>query len=372
MRKGYRGSGCLEGRGTGRDRKDPRLLARRASKHPRQSFSLSFPSREGKPRKGDARALRRPVRAGTSPRARCPLRAGGSRLRRSAPLGQLLAAPQERAGDGGGCREPAHPRKRNGDRQGDPRAGGGAAGAPDDPGEASGIDPAAWQRSFAAALEAGLATWDAAEERLLVERVEWELQAGRDYSDGERAWAAAWEELDAPSARQWEAEIRQVLTEGEERGARSRGTGGRDQDRPPRSSSGRCRQGCFEIARRSRGWSTCSPRRPRWSPPRSLGRLLAGKDQGPASARRSVRGHRGSGARSVRRVIDRCGPRAGSLLAGRARHILRPRRCGTRDGWQVCLRSFSMTTAARGPSALESSRARIPTAHTWMSTRSSC
>ena len=90
----------------------------------------------------------------------------------------------------------------------------GLRGAPDDPAGQARIDPSRWQQSFAVALEAGLAKWDAAEERLLVERVEWELQAGRDYGDGDEAWAAAWKEMEAQRSR-WEAEIRAVLAEGE-------------------------------------------------------------------------------------------------------------------------------------------------------------
>ena len=90
----------------------------------------------------------------------------------------------------------------------------GLRGAPDDPAGQARIDPSRWQQSFAVALEAGLAKWDAAEERLLVERVEWELQAGRDYGDGAEAWAAAWKQMEAQRSR-WETEIRAVLAEGE-------------------------------------------------------------------------------------------------------------------------------------------------------------
>jgi hypothetical protein len=86
---------------------------------------------------------------------------------------------------------------------------------PDAPAGTAEIEAEAWQRSFAAALEAGLATWDAAEEKLLVERVEWETRAGRDYSDGERAWAAAYESLRTERAR-WEGDIRKILAAGEE------------------------------------------------------------------------------------------------------------------------------------------------------------
>ncbi|MBE3134859.1 MAG: hypothetical protein IMZ55_15435, partial [Acidobacteria bacterium] len=86
---------------------------------------------------------------------------------------------------------------------------------PDAPAGVPVIDAEVWQRSFAAALEAGLATWDAAEEKLLVERVEWETRAGRDYSDGERSWAAAYESLRAERSK-WEGDIRKVLTAGEE------------------------------------------------------------------------------------------------------------------------------------------------------------
>ncbi len=86
--------------------------------------------------------------------------------------------------------------------------------APDDPAGQARIDAARWQSSFAAVLEAGLAKWDAAEERLLVERVEWERAAGRDYVDGEHAWASAWEELSAGRSR-WQDDIRAVLAAGE-------------------------------------------------------------------------------------------------------------------------------------------------------------
>ncbi|HAK46239.1 MAG TPA: hypothetical protein DCO79_10030, partial [Spirochaeta sp.] len=74
-------------------------------------------------------------------------------------------------------------------------------------------DAANWQASFSTLLEQGLAGWDDAEARLLMERVEWEQASSREAAEGEEAWAEAYRELSVKRT-EWMTEFRETLDAG--------------------------------------------------------------------------------------------------------------------------------------------------------------
>jgi hypothetical protein len=78
------------------------------------------------------------------------------------------------------------------------------------------IDAERWLASFKAEFERGLDKWEKAEERFLVNRMEWERDAGKVYAEGETAWAAAFEKL-RTQRRSWESEIEAILEQGASR-----------------------------------------------------------------------------------------------------------------------------------------------------------
>ena len=70
-----------------------------------------------------------------------------------------------------------------------------------------------WQESFHNLLEHGLSSWDAAEEELLMERVQWEQVSGREIVEGEKVWAEAFNQL-LEKRSEWISEFRATLEEG--------------------------------------------------------------------------------------------------------------------------------------------------------------
>ena len=75
------------------------------------------------------------------------------------------------------------------------------------------IDVQQWLESFKAAFEKGLSKWDAAEEKFLTSRMEWERDAGKSYKEGEAAWSAAFERL-GTERRAWEQKVDTLLQSG--------------------------------------------------------------------------------------------------------------------------------------------------------------
>ena len=75
------------------------------------------------------------------------------------------------------------------------------------------IDVQQWLESFKAVFEKGLSKWDAAEEKFLASRMEWERDAGVAYKEGENAWAAAFDRL-GTERKTWEQKIETLLQSG--------------------------------------------------------------------------------------------------------------------------------------------------------------
>ncbi|HYW83414.1 MAG TPA: hypothetical protein VFB30_09165, partial [Spirochaetia bacterium] len=75
------------------------------------------------------------------------------------------------------------------------------------------IDVQQWLESFKTAFENGLSKWDAAEEKFLTSRMEWERDAGVAYKEGETAWAAAFDRL-GTERKAWEQKIETLLQSG--------------------------------------------------------------------------------------------------------------------------------------------------------------
>lgn len=75
------------------------------------------------------------------------------------------------------------------------------------------IDADAWQESFRSLLEQGLDSWDAAEEELLMERIQWEQTASQETAAAEEAWAEAFAELRVKRS-EWMTDYRKTLEEG--------------------------------------------------------------------------------------------------------------------------------------------------------------
>ena len=84
----------------------------------------------------------------------------------------------------------------------------------DSPTENSGIVRADdWQVSFNELLERGLNSWDSAEQELLMQRIEWERDAGHEIADAEQVWADAFAGLRRERS-EWMLGFRETLEEG--------------------------------------------------------------------------------------------------------------------------------------------------------------
>jgi hypothetical protein len=73
---------------------------------------------------------------------------------------------------------------------------------------------AAWLEAYREQFERGLKTWEAAEERFFVRRLEWEQDAGTNYLEGENAWAAAFDKLER-ERQDWELKAKALFDSGE-------------------------------------------------------------------------------------------------------------------------------------------------------------
>ena len=78
------------------------------------------------------------------------------------------------------------------------------------------VDMEHWLQSFTSVFESGLSRWDAAEEKFLTSRMEWERDAGTSYAEGEKAWAGAYQRLTS-ERRTWEGQVDDLLRGGAQR-----------------------------------------------------------------------------------------------------------------------------------------------------------
>ncbi|MDR2110348.1 MAG: hypothetical protein LBP32_03480, partial [Spirochaetaceae bacterium] len=73
-----------------------------------------------------------------------------------------------------------------------------------------------WLAAYREQFERGLKTWEEAEERFFIRRIEWERESGEHFLAGEEAWSAAYKEFEA-ERRNWELQTQSLFEAGEER-----------------------------------------------------------------------------------------------------------------------------------------------------------
>ncbi|MDR0474862.1 MAG: hypothetical protein LBH43_14455 [Treponema sp.] len=71
-----------------------------------------------------------------------------------------------------------------------------------------------WLSQYKEQFERGIKTWEEAEERFFIRRIEWEFQAGLDYQKGEEAWNSAFTQFEE-ARRSWEQQIKWLFDSAE-------------------------------------------------------------------------------------------------------------------------------------------------------------